>query len=163
VGRTNIGFCIYNIRTKAITKWIDYNISKVELTNNLIVYLTKKHLQREPDPNFGYRDRSVSTYWKWELDHDTLKIKSETQLPKNPFPELRHFFTANREFPYGNDYLHYTIEEKLGDRLFRYRGKFFYLDINYGPDIDLTGKYYYDVSGGNKDIFVVGIHKWDGR
>jgi len=163
-GIMSIGYCIYNIRTKAITKWIYVNIFKVELNKILIVYFSKKHLESVPSPPFGYQNRSVFTYWKWELDLDTLKIKSETQLPKDPFPEVSNFFfTENLNYPEGNDYIHYTIKKQLGDRLYRYSGKNFYLDINYGPNVDLTGQYHYEVQGGKKDIFVVGIHKWDGR
>jgi len=163
-GVKSIGFCIYNIRTKAITKWVYGYIFNVELKNNILfVYFTKIHSQREPDPNFGYRDRSVVTYWKWELDTNTLKTKNETQLQEDPFPEISNFFDANYKLPYGNDYLQRTKEEKLSERKYRYYGSNFYLDINYGPDIDLTGKYYYDAYGGKKDIFVVGILDWDGR
>jgi len=163
-GIMSTGYCIYNIRTKAITKWVvSGEVNKVERANNLIVYFSKEHYQREPSPFFGYIDRSVITFWKRELDFDTLKIKIETQLPDDPFPELDHFYLENIESPYGNDYLQYTITKKVNERLYRYSGRNFYLDINYGPDINLTGKYYYSVHGGKKDIFVVGIHKWDGR
>jgi hypothetical protein len=61
---------------------------------------------------------------------------------------------------YNGEYLQRTIEEKKSDRLYRYRGDNFYLDINYGPDIDLTGNYLdYLVNGGKDNIFIVRIHK----
>lgn len=92
-----------------------------------------------------------------------MKIKNETQLPKDPSPKSENIFNANYKPPYGNDYMQLTKEEDLGNRKYRYSGSNFYLDIIYGPNIDLTGKYYYVVRGGKKDIFVVGAHKYIGR
>jgi len=131
---------IYNIRTGAMSDLIDDNITKLERKNKLTVY-------------FGSRFRG---YWKYEYKYDSLKLLSKISLKSDPFPDsqISSYFYADA---FGEKkYWQGTIKRKMNDRLFRYIGEKFYLDVHYGPEIDLTGKYFDPlVLGGRNNIFIV--------
>jgi hypothetical protein len=145
-GESTLGCCIYNMVTQELSNWIWGTVMQIERENNLKVYI-----YLDPHPNRGY--------WIFEFEYDTLEIKNRDRLNERPFPDLQqssYLFDV-----YGEGiYKQRTTEEKINVRLYRYRGKNFYLDIGYGPDIDLTGKYWdYLVDGGRDNIFVVSLHK----
>ena len=145
-GESIIGCCIYNMETETISDWIWSHIRQLEKEDDdLVIYVW-------PEWNI---DRNKG-HWKYIYNPDTLVLKNEVELHEEPFPDLQ---MASYLY-YGEKFLQRTTEEIIGDRLYRYKGENFYLDINYGSNIDLTGKYlYYPVSGGIENIFNVIVHK----
>jgi hypothetical protein len=143
-GESIVGCCIYNMETEIISDWIWGVVVQLEKEKNLIVNVWLSSINR---PNDGD--------WIYIYDPDTLILKNKVKLHEDPFPDLQM-----TSFLYGEKFLQRTTEEIIGDRLYRYKGENFYLDINYGANIDLTGKYlYYPVSGGIENIFIVRVHK----
>jgi hypothetical protein len=144
-GESIIGACIYNMETETISDWIWGSVVQLENGEGLIVYVW---LKDHGGPN--------GSDWIYTYDPDTLVLKNEVELHEEPFPDLQ----MTSYLYYGEKFLQRTKEEIIGDRLYRYKGENFYLDINYGANIDLTGKYlYYPVSGGIENIFIVRVHK----
>ena len=138
----SIVFYIYNIETGSMSNCIYGTIIKLERESNLVAYISV-------DQN---------GYWTYEFEYDTLELTGEVRLDRRPFPDLQElpsYFYADMDKE--NNYWHETVKETINDRSYRYRGERFYLDVHYGPNIDLTGKYFeYRVLGGkNNNIFII--------
>lgn len=143
------GAIIYNIETGAISNPIRRDqrgglIRYLENQNNLIAYIT-------------LHDRGG--WWKYEYNYNTLELINEIELYERPFPNLQRSSFLS-DFNDGNIYNQRTTEERINDRVYRYRGSNFYLDIHYGHNIDLSGAYVpINVIGGRNNMFFVKIQK----
>jgi hypothetical protein len=82
---------------------------------------------------------------EYELEPGTLKTLGKREVPG-------HLYL---NWPKGQ----FTSDKKIGERVIRYSGKNFYIDVTYGPEIDLSGKYEYFVTGGDDNLFVVEIEQ----
>ena len=138
----SIVFYIYNIETGSMSNCIYGTIIKLERGSNLVAFVLL-------DPR---------GYGKYEFEYDTLELIREVRLDRRPFPDLQgvaSYFYADIDKE--NNYWHETEKETINDRSYRYKGERFYLDVHYGPNIDLTGKYFdYRVLGGkNNNIFII--------
>lgn len=139
--------CVYNITTGAISDSISGMVINVVNTEKLIVY--SYNLNRE----------NKWEYWQFELEPTTLLAKNITQLYSKPFlAELNQLGVSS--YVYYSYHLQRTKKVYIYDRLYRYIGENYYLDIEYGNNIDLSLDYfYYPVSGGTNNIFIIIIYK----
>ena len=136
-----IGFYLYNIGTGAVS----------DLIYGSIVILDKSATLKVIFNSLSPVDLNDDS-WEYNLTPDTLEIINRTKLEN----KLIINFTIE------DNTLQITEKEIINERTFRYKGKKFYLDINYGRDIDLTGKYMdYIVSGGINNIFIIILHEID--
>ena len=143
-GETTIGFSIYNIENGAISDWILGHGIQFIKENDLIVYVW---LSSHNGPNQGY--------WIYTFDPVTLILKNEARLYERPFPDLQM-----SSYLYLENYLQRTRIEIINERLYRYIGENYYLDINFGHIIDLSGRYMnYRVNGGVNNIFILKIQR----
>jgi hypothetical protein len=158
LGKENSSTCrIYNRDTGVFSDWINGNVIQLERVNNLCVYVSLSTTWVDNSGRSRY-DPVLGRYCIFEFESTTLELKNKIPLHERPFPELKQtsFLFDFEE----NIHFQPTTEEIIDDRLYRYIGQNFNLDINYGPAIDLTGNYWpYNVSGGKDNIFVVSLHK----
>ena len=140
-GMSSISY-IYNIETGSMSNCVGGRILKLERESNLVAYISL----------------SRNGYCTYEFEYDTLELIREVRLDRRPFPDLQglpSYFYADIDEE--NNYWHETVKETINDRSYRYKGERFYLDVHYGPNIDLTGKFFdYRVLGGkNNNIFII--------
>ncbi len=135
---------IYNKDTDVSSDPIAGDIIQLERGNHLRAYI------RIGKNGTYYHNLNPGEYCIFEYDPDTLELKTKIPLSKYPFPEPeRTSFLFDFE-----EKIHFqpTIKEKVNDRIYRYRGENFYLDVHFehkDSNFDLF------VHGGKDNIFVV--------